>query len=411
MLNRSRTCGLVLAALLFTSLAAALPSTGQPAAPSSTYQGRQSNQSQIEVRWTISPSNPDMASVEVHGITVSRLQQLKRAVLKPADWQSILSVFVSSDPNDSSSPSMLGTYEVQSSVLKFEPKFPLQQGVTYRAILRPEFLTKNGNRTATRPIVADFRLASRSLAPVTVVSNIYPTAGVLPENLLKFYINFSSPMSRGRVYDHIRLIDAVGEKVDLAFLELDEELWDPTFTRLTLIIDPGRIKRGVLPLEEVGAALEAGKNYKLVVDASWLDANGIPLKQNFEKSFTVGPADRDPPDPARWKLSIPKKDTHEALTVTFPEPMDYALSRRVIRVADGTGAIVTGETSMADQERRWSFVPEKPWTAGQYTLIIDTTIEDLAGNNIGKPFDVDLFEGVQRRVTNSTFKLPFELRQ
>ena len=39
-----------------------------------------------------------------------------------------------------------------------------------------------------------------------------------------------------------------------------------------------------------------------------------------------------------------------------------------------------------------------------------TTIEDLAGNNIGKSFEVDLFEGVQRRLTNSTVKLPFEVR-
>jgi hypothetical protein len=40
-------------------------------------------------------------------------------------------------------------------------------------------------------------------------------------------------------------------------------------------------------------------------------------------------------------------------------------------------------------------------------VITPTTIEDLAGNNIGKPFDVDLFERVERRMTNASVTLPF----
>jgi hypothetical protein len=37
-------------------------------------------------------------------------------------------------------------------------------------------------------------------------------------------------------------------------------------------------------------------------------------------------------------------------------------------------------------------------------------VEDLAGNNIGKPFEVDLFEGVERRLSMTTVKLSFEIR-
>jgi hypothetical protein len=39
------------------------------------------------------------------------------------------------------------------------------------------------------------------------------------------------------------------------------------------------------------------------------------------------------------------------------------------------------------------FVPGEPWKAGPYHLVVQNTIEDLAGNNIGKPFEVDLFDG------------------
>jgi len=181
-------------------------------------------------------------------------------------------------------------------------------------------------------------------------------------------------------------------------------------TRLTLFIDPGRIKRGVTPLEEVGPALQEGKRYTLVIDQAWKDGRGIALKESFEKTFKVGPPDRDPPDPARWRVQSPNLKTRAPLAITFSEPMDRALAERVIRVTNDSGELVEGKAGLEDQERRWNFVPSVPWHRGAYRIMIETTIEDLAGNNIGKPFEVDLFENVQRHTTNSTVNLPFEVR-
>ena len=65
---------------------------------------------------------------------------------------------------------------------------------------------------------------------------------------------------------------------------------------------------------------------------------------------------------------------------------------------------------MSDHERQWNFTPATPWKRGTYQLVVTKTIEDLAGNNIGKPFEVDLFEGVERRITNTTVKLSFEVK-
>jgi hypothetical protein len=65
---------------------------------------------------------------------------------------------------------------------------------------------------------------------------------------------------------------------------------------------------------------------------------------------------------------------------------------------------------LSDHEQRWSFTPQESWKAGQLQLQVQNTIEDLAGNNIGKAFEVDLFEGVQRRFTNEVVKLSFEVR-
>ncbi len=217
-------------------------------------------------------------------------------------------------------------------------------------------------------------------------------------------------MSRGHIYGHIHLRNQTGQEIELPFLEIDEELWDPTMTRLTLFLDPGRIKHGVRPLEEVGPALEAGQRYTLVIDRAWKDGSGKPLKETFQKTFKVGPPDRDPPDPTEWKIQAPKSNTLEPVTITFPEPLDRALAERVIQITSESGERVHGKARLEDQERRWNFTPTNPWHRGSYRLVVQTTIEDLAGNNIGKPFEVDLFEGVQRRLTNSSVKLVLEVR-
>jgi hypothetical protein len=50
-------------------------------------------------------------------------------------------------------------------------------------------------------------------------------------------------MSRGEAYRRVHLLDATGRPINLAFLEIEQELWDPEGRRLTLLFDPGRVKR------------------------------------------------------------------------------------------------------------------------------------------------------------------------
>lgn len=364
------------------------------------------SQTQFSIHWTPEPTNAGRVAVEISGLSDTALKRLQQANWKPPQWQRLLSVYAGQG-SDQSLPPMLGAYRVQAGVLRFEPQFPLEPGVAYRAVFRPDQLP--GARGSNAPVTSDFQLPPRNTTPTTVVSHVYPSAGLLPENLLKFYVHFSAPMSRGRIYEHIRLRDEAGKEVELPFLEIDEELWDPAMTRLTLIIDPGRIKRGVLPLEEIGPALEAGKSYTLLIARELRDGAGIPLEENYQKVFKVGPPDREPLDHTRWRIQPPKAGARDALAVIFQKPMDHALAQRVISVTTESGELIEGKVELADQERRWVFIPNSPWRRGQYKLVIQTTIEDLAGNNIGKPFEVDLFEGVQRRLDSPTVKLSFEI--
>ena len=324
---------------------------------------------------------------------------LSKTNLTQADWQRLLTVRSHQGDliADVTLPPMAGTYELTNGALRFRPRFPLEPGITYRAIYRTP---------GALALSATHRIEAKPLTPTTVVQAIYPSVETLPENLLKFYVYFSASMSGGHIYEHITLRDASGKPVELPFLEIDEELWNPDMTRLTLFLDPGRIKRGVKPLVDIGPSFEAGKSYTLTISTNWLDATGAKLKTGFEKKFAVSEADRDPPDPAKWKVHLPQKGM--PLTIELQEPLDHAIMVRTLYVIDSKGGRIPGKSDLIFSDKCWAFTPDAPWKKGAYQVMVPTLIEDLAGNNIGKPFDVDLAQG-ERRLTNEYVRLPFRI--
>ena len=48
---------------------------------------------------------------------------------------------------------------------------------------------------------------------------------------------------------------------------------------------------------------------------------------------------------------------------------------------------------------------------GEYRIVIHTTLEDLAGNHINRPFDVDTFDPITRKVERETVSLPLRIRR
>jgi hypothetical protein len=217
-------------------------------------------------------------------------------------------------------------------------------------------------------------------------------------------------MARGEAYEHVRLLDAKGQTVELPFLELGEELWDPEGRRFTLFFDPGRIKRGLRPREEVGPALEEGKQYTLVVDAAWHDAAGRALAAEARKTFSVGAPDDAPPTPADWKINAPASGQKQPLEVRFPEPLDRALLERMLWVETPEGRPLPGEIVIDQQETRWRFTPREPWRTGRYRLVATKTLEDLAGNSVDRPFEVDELKPVTQTVETEEVRLPFEVK-
>jgi hypothetical protein len=337
--------------------------------------------------------------VEVTNLDAAVLAKLKQS--PPADWTPLFSVRVATAETP-----MLGTYRVEDKSLRFEPRFPLAAGLKYRAMFDP---SKLPGATGGTPLTVEFALPKPAPKPPATVVQVYPTRNDLPENQLKFYFHFSRPMSLGEAYKRIHLIDAAGKTVERPFLELDEELWDPAGTRLTLFLHPGRIKRGLRPREELGPPLEEGKRYTLVVDATWPDEEGQPLKTGFRKSFTAGKPDDVQPDPKTWKLHAPAAGKADPLRVQFPESLDHALLQRMLWVVDAAGKRVVGSIRVSREETVWEFVPEKPWAVGAYRLVADTELEDLAGNSIASPFEVVEGRPAPKPV-DETVEMPFAVR-
>jgi hypothetical protein len=224
------------------------------------------------------PANSPQAAFEVRGLSADLRERLAKIPVCDLRWPQILGITVSMPAAASAAsrlPPMLGKYAVTHETVRFQPRFPLERGVEYRAVFRPP--PASGTSDFPR-IERTFVLPATSLPPTRVVA-IYPSSRELPENLLRFYLKFSAPMSQGKSYGYVRLRDETGSEIARPFLELPQELWSPDGTRLTLLFEPGRVKRGLVPRAEEGSILTAGRSYTLTIDANWPDAEGRPLKE------------------------------------------------------------------------------------------------------------------------------------
>jgi hypothetical protein len=338
----------------------------------------------------------DRATIDVVDLPADQLRALGGERGRD-EWTAILHVAVGVDQAP-----MVGDYAVADGRLRFIPMFPLDPGRRYEVRFTPP--------GAALPITATVALPARDATPVTMVSQVFPSAAALPENQLRLYIHFSAPMGSKGGLDFIRLLDQDGAEVEDPFLPLDAEFFNDDRTRYTVFFDPGRQKRGIAPIADMGRSLTEGKSYTLIVGAEWRDGNGLPLKQPFRRTFRVGPPDEQPIDPKAWTIAAPRAGTNEPLAVTFREPLDHGLLLRALGVLAPGGASLPGEVTVGPDELTWSFTPRAAWTAGVHNLVAFASLEDLAGNRIGRPFEVDQFDRSDRTPEPERTLIPFTVR-
>ncbi|MEM0978111.1 MAG: hypothetical protein AAGJ34_11295 [Pseudomonadota bacterium] len=231
--------------------------------------------------------------------------------------------------------------------------------------------------------------ASASCVPANNAAgaDIYPTANVLPENLLRFYIYFPAPMGHDDIMDHIQLFDGLGHPIDDAFLRNRLDLWSPDRTRLTLLLDPGRVKTGLAAHDALGRAFEEGQKYTLAVRGTATTEQGCEMGEDAFHIFVAGPADTVSPVPDKWDISPIQVGTSEAIEVDLGRTHDHLSMAYKLRVVDTAGVVVRGFVAFSENERIWQFKPRDMWSDQTYMLKVDHDFEDLAGNRPNALFE------------------------
>jgi len=231
------------------------------------------------------------------------------------------------------------------------------------------------------------------------VEEVYPTTSQIPENILRFYVYFSEPIKDGSTIKSIHIFNEDNIEVNLydtnssatgIFLETLEELWSPDYQRITLILDPGRVKTGLDANLELGRSFESGKKYTMEIDTEIEALSGEKLVKKFRKEFEVVSEDRIPPNDDNWKIVIPKENTFDPLRIEFNDILDHAQMISFIRVYDSSNSSLQGEVKFKNNESVWEFYSNSKWEKGNYSIKIDVRLEDLAGNNIQGKFDRDI---------------------
>ena len=259
----------------------------------------------------------------------------------------------------------------------FMPRFAFVDGTSYAVLV-------DGVEKATLVRPRPDRVATAE------VVEIRPTATEVPRNLLRLYVQFSVPMSEGYAARHVRLLDDRGEVLAGALLPTEYELWDAARRRLTVLLDPARIKRGLVPHRQAGYPLRSGSSFQVVVGDGFRDARGDPLRAGAERRYQVGGDERRHVDPDCWALTIPPSDTVDPIQVEFGRPLDHALIGRCVRVVGPDGRVVEGRAEVGRGERSWRLTPLATWVPGPYRLVVDPALEDVAGNSVRRVFDRDL---------------------
>ncbi len=291
--------------------------------------------------------------------------------------------------------SVLGEFKIDGDEIIFEPLVPFTEGLEYAIMLGDS-------------AVGEIRVPAGNYSPSELLS-IYPTQDTLPENLLKLYFEFSQPMVEGRSLDHITLIRSDGDTMKGTFLDLQPELWNAEGTVLTLWLDPGRIKRDLIPNRQLGAPLAPKEKYSLSVSKQWRTKTGVSLLKDYQKNFITTIRDDISPALTNWKIIAPAAEASDPLEVNLTESLDYFLLKESFAVLRQNGDVVAGEIEINGEETILTFRPKIPWKAARYNIVVESKLEDLAGNNLNRPFDRDTGREVEE-TEQQTFIREFEIR-
>lgn len=353
----------------------------------------------IGVIWVVPPANKSELTLpqQSHSNVSLKVQGLTGAA-DPSDY---LKIYVGSKDQccETRSP-MAGRFSTLGQTLEFDPAFDFSEGQAYTIA----YYDSQSVRTSA-PTLTTFTLTEQGLAIRPRVTAIYPSGDVLPANTLRFYIHFSTPMQPHMSGDFIKLTDKNGRADAAAFMNFKQELWSEDRKRLTLLMDPGRIKQGVAQNLTLGPVLQSEQTYSIVVQAGWQSARDGQTAPRFEKFFETSEALRTLPDTDLWTIKPPRAHTKGPVLIQFDRMYDHQSAKNNVTVQSSDNKIVAGQVSLQDDETVWRFDPEQSWPEQTIKIVVNSRLEDVTGNNLIELLDHSV--GVKPKTDKATIVLEF----
>ena len=332
---------------------------------------------------------------EVRGLTKDQVKEIgDQPAAKGAEAP--LSVYVVTDKGEAARTPLDGTSSLEKGILRFRARFPLEPGMTYRAIFQP-----GGLNSKVEPIVRTFVVAKKPNVFATSVVTVYPTQDVLPETQVLSAFSAREPAA----HRHIHLLNEMGGPSSAFCNSIRME--GRRRQQFYAVFDRG-IKRGCDRREESGTGARGGNATPLSLTPLWTPGN--PLGKSYRKSFRAGPPDDQRVDMTQWKITAPRAGSRQPFKIQFPKAMDHALADHLIWIESAAGERIAGLVSVTDKEHGWEFQPKANWAAGDYRIAVDTVLEDLAGNSVARAFEVDVLHPVEKKVEAKISYLPFAVR-
>lgn len=320
--------------------------------------------------------DPEYGSFYVEGFSTGEFNQLLERELASADFTEIFNVKVSGAKLNVS-----GSHRVENDRIIFTPRFVPDPTITYQVTFSSEaFKNQVGSLGQSEDLIEEIQFKEPSVVPSVV--NVYPNVPELPANVLRFYVEFSAPMNLKNPFEYIGILNENGEKIKEPFVELEKGLWSPDRTRLTLLIHPGRIKRGVGPNLTIGEVFEEGNSYQLAIDESW------GLTEPYVMKFKVAGPVRSTIDLNRWMIEVPRVDSMDALQITTASILDKALAERLIQIQRNEIKLV-GDWTYDPSTKLLNFSPSEAWKDVTYSVFVSPKLEDVSGNTPINVFDLE----------------------
>lgn len=230
--------------------------------------------------------------------------------------------------------------------------------------------------SARAAVLTFLAINSVHAAAASTVIAVAPSGPTVPERLLRISVSFAAPVGGLKA----ALFRRNGHAIEGALL--DQPLWSPDRRTATLLLDPGRVKTGLIAHETAGWALKPGEAVTLRIDGRAVH------------DWRIRPGGCVVPNPSDWVIAAPKAGTPDPLSLTFPGAID-AMSRGLIAVADGSGRRVRGVARLTDGERRWVFAPSARWAAGTWQVVVHPRLENPCGDEPGEAFEHEAGQGLR----------------